>query len=135
MGSVASATRQRVLLVDDDPTLLEVLTTALHLEELDVIPAPDGETALQVAADGAVDLVVCDVGMPDPDGLEVCRRLKSDPRTQDLPVILLTGRDTDEDRSRGQAAGCDAYVTKPFSPLELLELIRQQRAGETGGGA
>jgi len=133
MAPTVSATRQRILLVDDDPTLLEVLTTALHLEELDVIPVPDGDTALRIAADGAVDLVVCDVGMPDPDGLEVCRRLRSDPRTQGLPVILLTGRDTDEDRSRGEAAGCTAYVTKPFSPLELLELIRSQRDGDPTG--
>ena len=134
MASAVSAIRQRVFLVDDDPTLLEVLTTALNLEELDVVPASDGETALRIAADGAVDVVVCDVGMPDPDGLEVCRRLKTDPRTEDLPVILLTGRDTDEDRSRGLAAGCDAYVTKPFSPLELLELIRRERHAGPGGG-
>lgn len=133
--AVAATARQRVLLVDDDPTLLEVLTTALNLEDLDVVPASDGEDALRIAADGGVDLVVCDVGMPDPDGLEVCRRLKADPRTRELPVILLTGRDTDQDRSRGQAAGCDAYVTKPFSPLELLELIRGERVGDPGGGA
>lgn len=135
MASVASDTRQRVLLVDDDPTLLEVLTTALHLEELDVVAVSDGEAALRVAADGAVDLVVCDVGMPDPDGFEVCRRLKSDSRTEGLPVILLTGRDSDEGRSRGKAAGCTAYVTKPFSPLELLELIRRERAGDPTGSA
>ncbi len=133
--AVAATARQRVLLVDDDPTLLEVLTTALNLEDLDVVPASDGEAALRIAADGGVDLVVCDVGMPDPDGLEVCRRLKADPRTRELPVILLTCRDTDQDRSRGQAAGCDAYVTKPFSPLELLELIRGERVGDPGGGA
>lgn len=133
--AVAATTRQRVLLVDDDPTLLEVLTTALNLEDLDVVPVSDGEAALRIAADGGVDLVVCDVSMPDPDGLEVCRRLKADPRTRELPVILLTGRDTDQDRSRGEAAGCDAYVTKPFSPLELLELIRGERVVDPGGGA
>ncbi len=135
MASGDADTRQRVLLVDDDPTLLEVLTTALHLEDLDVIPASDGEAALRIAADGAVDLVVCDVGLPDPDGLEVCRRLRSDPRTAGLPVILLTGRDTDEGRALGAAAGCDAYLTKPFSPLELLELIRGARAGDPTGSA
>lgn len=116
--------RQRILLVDDDPALLEVLTTVLNLEELDVIPAGAGDTALEIVGRERLDVVICDVGMPDPDGLEVCRRLKADPATADLPVILLTARDTDEDRDRGYAAGCDAYLTKPFSPLELLELIR-----------
>lgn len=133
MVSAAADTRQRVLLVDDDPTLLEVLTTVLHLEDLEVIPASGGEAALKIAADGGVDLVICDVGMLDPDGREVCRRLKTDPGTRDLPVILLTGRDTDEDRSRGEDAGCDASITKPFSPLELLELIRGERTGDRGG--
>lgn len=120
--------RQRILLVDDDPTLLEVLTTVLDLEELDVIPASAGDTALEIAGRQTLDMVICDVGMPAPDGLEVCRRLKADPATAHLPVILLTARDTDADRDLGRAAGCDAYVTKPFSPLELLEIIRTRTA-------
>ncbi len=64
--------------------------------------------------------------MPGTDGLEVCRRLKSNPETADLPVILLTARDTPEGRAAGEQAGCDAYVTKPFSPLELLDIMRAQ---------
>lgn len=130
----AATARQRILLVDDDPTLLEVLTTVLNLEDLDVIPAGAGDAALEIVGREHLDVVICDVGMPDPDGLEVCRRLKADPSTADLPVILLTARDTDEDRDRGYAAGCDAYITKPFSPLELLELIRARMPRDTTTG-
>ena len=120
------AVQRRVLLVDDDLLLLEVLTTVLDLEEFDVVSASDGDTALEIAARDEVDLVVCDVRMPGTDGLEVCRRLKGDPETAELPVVLLTARDTPEGRAAGEAAGCDAYVTKPFSPLELLQILRAQ---------
>lgn len=122
--AAAVGLKRRVLLVDDDPLLLEVLTTVLDLEEFAVVAASDGETALDLAADQWIDLVVCDVRMPGIDGLEVCRRLKADAATADVPVILLTGKDTDEARAAGQAAGCDAYVTKPFSALELLDVMR-----------
>ncbi|WP_052664497.1 response regulator [Nitriliruptor alkaliphilus] len=114
----------RVLVVDDDPLILEVLRTILDLEDLDVACASDGDTALQLLADGPVpDVIVCDVMMPGIDGLEVCRRVKQDPRTASVPVILLTARDRAEDRAAGDAAGCDAYVTKPFSPLALIDRI------------
>jgi two-component system, cell cycle response regulator len=117
-----------VLLVDDDPLILEVLRTILDLEEFDVVTAPNGRDAL-AAVDGArPDVVVCDVMMPGIDGLEVCRRLKSDPATVGLPVILLTARDRPEDRRTGEEAGCDAYLTKPFSPLQLIDIIRDVRA-------
>jgi two-component system, cell cycle response regulator len=68
--------------------------------------------------------------MPEVDGLEVCRRLKSDPATVDLPVILLTARDRPEDRQAGEDAGCDAYLTKPFSPLQLIDIIRDVRVNQ-----
>jgi DNA-binding response OmpR family regulator len=118
--------QRRVLLVDDDPLLLDVLTTVLDLEEFEVLAASDGDTALDLATRVRIDLVVCDVRMPGTDGLEVCRRLKTDPSTADVPVILLTGRDTEGSRAAGEAAGCDAYVTKPFSALELLDVMRAQ---------
>ncbi len=126
MSGSTIAKHRRVLLVDDDPLLLDVLTTVLDLEEFDVVAASDGDAALQIAEHEDVDLVVCDVRMPGTDGLEVCRRLKSNPETADLPVILLTARDTPEGRAAGEQAGCDAYVTKPFSPLELLDIMRAQ---------
>jgi CheY-like chemotaxis protein len=118
-----SATR-RILVVDDDPLILEVLRTLLHLRDLEVSCANDGTTALELLADGPLPhVIVCDVMMPGIDGLEVCRRIKGDPRTAQVPVILLTARDRAEDRAAGAAAGCDDYVTKPFSPLALTDLI------------
>jgi two-component system, cell cycle response regulator len=119
-----------VLLVDDDPLILEVLSTILDLEEFDVVTASNGRKALAAVDASRPDVVVCDVMMPEVDGLEVCRRLKSDPATVDLPVILLTARDRPEDRQAGEEAGCDAYLTKPFSPLQLIDIIRDVRVNQ-----
>lgn len=117
-------TSSRVLVVDDDPLIREVLQTILNLRELEVTTASDGAEALALLAEDPLpDVVVCDVMMPGIDGLEVCRRIKGDPRTTSVPVILLTARDRAEDRAAGEAAGCDDYVTKPFSPLGLIERI------------
>ncbi|MEX1178685.1 MAG: response regulator [Nitriliruptor sp.] len=119
------AHRRRVLVVDDDPLILQVLRTILDLEELEVTCLEDGDSALRSLADPPFpDVVVCDVMMPGTDGLEVCRRIKADPRTAAVPVILLTARDRAEDRQAGIDAGCDDYVTKPFSPLGLIDRIR-----------
>jgi CheY-like chemotaxis protein len=119
---------RNVLLVDDDPLILEILRTILDLEEFEVTTASDGRAAIAAVDHARPDVVVCDVTMPDVDGLEVCRQLKSAPQTADVPVILLTARDRPEDRQAGQDAGCDAYLTKPFSPLQLIDVIRDVRA-------
>jgi CheY-like chemotaxis protein len=121
-----------ILLVDDDQTLLEVLATLLDLEEFRVTTAGDGASALDAVDRQRPDVVVCDVAMPGLDGLEVCRRLKAAPQTASVPVILLTARGGPRDREEGLAAGCDAYLTKPFSPLELIALIRS--VGTTSAG-
>jgi CheY-like chemotaxis protein len=122
---------RHVLVVDDDPLILEVLRTVLDLEEFRVTTAEDGEAGLRALAEDRPDVVVCDVMMPGLDGLEVCRRIKADPATADLPVVLLTARDRAEDRRAGDEAGCDAYLTKPFSPLYLIEIITQVRAARS----
>jgi two-component system, cell cycle response regulator len=116
-----------VLLVDDDPLILEVLRTILDLEEFEVTTAADGHAAIAAVDRSAPDVVVCDVMMPGIDGFEVCRRLRSSPATRDLPVVLLTARDRPEDRRAGEEAGCDAYLTKPFSALQLIDVIRVVR--------
>jgi CheY-like chemotaxis protein len=128
----------RVLVVDDDPLIRDVLRTILDLEGVAVTTAADGGEALGVlAGDPLPDVLVLDVMMPGIDGLEVCRRVKADPRTARVPVILLTARDLGTDRTAGEDAGCDAYVTKPFSPLALIDRITEiadarDRAGPAG---
>jgi two-component system, cell cycle response regulator len=121
---------RRVLVIDDDRLILEVLETVLDLEEFDVVTADDGESGLDRLREHRPDVVVCDVMMPGLDGLEVCRRIKTDPETVDVPVVLLTARDRPEDRAAGEAAGCDAYVIKPFSPLHLIDVIGDVQASE-----
>jgi CheY-like chemotaxis protein len=130
---VGEPSRRQVLLVDDDPLIVEVLSTILDLEHFSVRTAQDGQSALSALAEERPDVLVCDVMMPGLDGFEVCRRVKSDASTADLPVILLTARDREQDRVAGQAAGCDAYITKPFSPLGLIEVIEQVRVGTSSG--
>lgn len=127
--------QRHVLVVDDDPLILEVLETVLDLEEFRVTTATDGNAALRRLVEERPDVVVCDVMMPDVDGLEVCRRIKADPATATLPVVLLTARDRPEDRAAGEEAGCDAYLTKPFSPLYLIEVIGEVRAATPSAGS
>lgn len=116
--------KRRVLVVDDDALTLEILRTILDLEDFAVRTAGDGEAALAAVAEEQPDVLVLDVMMPGLTGFEVASRLRSDPDTGDLPIILLTARDGDDDRRLGLECGADAYLTKPFSPLKLIETIR-----------
>ena len=106
----------RVLVVDDDPTVREVVVSYLRAADHEVVEAADGETALQPQAEAPHDLVVLDLMLPGIDGLEVCRRLRADGET---PVIMLTALGEETDRVLGLEMGADDYVTKPFSPREL----------------
>ncbi|MFG2292355.1 response regulator transcription factor [Streptomyces sp. NPDC048603] len=107
----------RVLVVDDDPTVAEVVTGYLHRAGHTVDRAADGPAALEAAARNAPDLVVLDLMLPGIDGLEVCRRLRAE---RLVPVIMLTARGDEDDRIAGLELGADDYVTKPFSPRELV---------------
>lgn len=115
--------KQTVLVVDDDPLILRVVATVLDLEEFEVVTAVSAEEALGALADSSPDLVVSDVMMPGMDGFELCERIRRDPDHAKVPIILLTARDADDDRRRGAEVGGDAYLTKPFSPLELIDEI------------
>jgi DNA-binding response OmpR family regulator len=117
--------QRRVLVVDDDELTLEILDTILDLEDFQVQTVRNGAGALAAIADAPPDVVVLDVMMPDIDGLEVCRRIRADVGSRDIPIVLLTARDQAVDRREGLAAGADAYVTKPFSPLKLIETITE----------
>jgi two-component system, OmpR family, response regulator len=111
----------RILIVDDDPQIRAVLEIALERAGYDVIAARDGAAGLRRALRDAPDLVVLDVGLPEMDGLEVCRRLRA---KSEVPVLFLTARDDEIDRVLGLEMGADDYVTKPFSPRELVARIK-----------
>jgi len=116
---------RRVLVVDDELYIRNILDFSLGSEGFEVVTAADGEEALKKALDLVPDLIVLDVMMPKIDGFEVCRAVKAKGETKHIPVILLTARDSDKDRDKGQEVKCDAYITKPFSPNKLAETIHE----------
>jgi DNA-binding response OmpR family regulator len=108
----------RVLVVDDDPTVREVVVSYLKAAQHEVLEAADGESVVSTVHDERVDLVVLDLMLPGIDGLEVCERLRAS--DGDVPVIMLTALGSETDRVVGLQRGADDYVTKPFSPRELV---------------
>jgi len=111
----------RVLVVDDEPALVDAVGYALRSEGFDVETAADGEQALQALRADEVELVVLDIMLPRLSGIEVCRRMRE---ASDVPIILLSARDAEVDRVLGLESGADDYVTKPFSMAELLSRVR-----------
>jgi two-component system OmpR family response regulator len=111
----------RILVVDDDPHIREVICFALHKDGFTTQEAEDGEQALARFREGGVDLVVLDILMPELDGMEVCRILR---RISAVPILFLSSRDDEVDRIIGLELGGDDYVTKPFSPRELVARVR-----------
>lgn len=115
----------KVLIADDEANIRNILDFTLHAEGFTVIGARNGNEAFTLALSEQPDIVILDVMMPDTDGIEACRRLKSDQRTAGVPVILLTARSSRDDRRRGREAGADAYITKPFSPTRVVATLRE----------
>ena len=113
-----------ILLVEDEVPLVTMLTYNLEKAGFDVRSALDGEEAMLMLAERIPDLVVLDWMIPKMSGLEVCRQIRRGKATQRLPVIMLTARSEEDDRLRGLETGADDYVTKPFSPQELIARIR-----------
>jgi two-component system OmpR family response regulator len=110
-----------ILVVDDDPHIRDVLCFALEKAGLKTTSARDGIEALQAFGEGRQDLVVLDIGMPEMDGLEVCRQLR---KASEVPILFLSARDEEIDRVLGLEIGGDDYVTKPFSPRELVARVK-----------
>jgi len=110
-----------VLVVDDEPQIAEIARDYLRLASFDVIVAGDGVRALEAARGRRPDLIVLDLGLPGLDGIEVARTLRKE---SDIPIIMLTARVAEDDRLRGLEIGADDYVTKPFSPRELVARVR-----------
>jgi two-component system, OmpR family, response regulator len=111
----------KILIVDDDPQIRDVLTIALERAGYTVIAANNGQAALMRAQRDTPDLIVLDIGLPELDGLEVCRRIRN---TSQMPILFLTAHDDEIDRILGLELGADDYVTKPFSPRELVARIK-----------
>lgn len=117
----ATEARRRVLIVDDEASVREVLGHYLGVEGFDVLPAADGVTALQLFASTPPDLVILDLMLPGMDGIEVCRRMRA---TSAVPVVMLTARSEEAEKLAGFRAGTDDYVTKPFSPREVVMRVQ-----------
>ena len=116
--------RAKMLLVEDDAALAELLVYHFKREDFEVAHTPDGEEALLLAKEATPDIVLLDWMVEGLSGIEVCRRLRRMPETANIPIIMLTARGEEEDRVRGLETGADDYVTKPFSPRELVARVK-----------
>ena len=116
--------RRRVLVVDDDPVIVTFLATLLELEGIDSTVATSAAAALEKLEHTVPNLVLLDIAMPDRDGLDLCRTLKRDPRTRDVPVFVVSARPGKDVVERALAAGAEEFIRKPFENQELIARIR-----------
>lgn len=114
---------KRILVVDDDPLILDLIRFNLEAEGYNVITASDGFDALERARKEFPDMLVLDLMLPKMDGYKVCRILKFDEKYKNIPILMLTARAQESDKEMGLETGADAYMTKPFEPDELLEKV------------
>ena len=118
-----------ILITDDEPHVVELVRVTLEDERVRVIEASDGATALALADRLEPELIFLDVNLPDLSGIEVCRRLRRQPRLAGSSIVMLTAAAQEKDISRGLAAGATQYLTKPFSPVRLLSLVEELLPG------
>jgi two-component system phosphate regulon response regulator PhoB len=135
MATVLQEMKQRILAVDDEPDALELIEFNLKQAGFDVFTADSGKAAIAKARQVTPNLVLLDLMLPEIDGLEICKALRRDPATSNVPIIMLTARTAEVDRVLGLELGADDYVTKPFSPRELILRIKNLlRRGKQEGG-
>jgi CheY-like chemotaxis protein len=115
----------RVLVVEDDDVIRQLITVNLELEGFEVIPATDGLDALDKVVDAKPDVVTLDVMMPRLDGWGTAEQIRANPATAHVKIVLLSARAQETDLQRGERIGVDAYLTKPFDPDELIEVVRR----------
>jgi DNA-binding response OmpR family regulator len=113
----------KVLLVDDEDALRLLVSTTLANQNFEILEAARGDVALKVIWEQHPRLVLLDIRLPDMSGLDICRRIKTDPLVSDIKVVMLTGVADDEERRAAMDAGAERYLTKPFSPLNLMETV------------
>ncbi|MEE8315326.1 MAG: response regulator, partial [Syntrophobacteria bacterium] len=121
VGSQAES--ERILLVDDNPTNLQVLFQTLEGRGYNLLVAKDGETALTIVKKALPELILLDIMMPGIDGYEVCRRLKNDPTTKEIPIIFLSALGETKDKVRGLDLGAVDYISKPFQAEEVIARV------------
>jgi DNA-binding response OmpR family regulator len=131
----------RALVVDDSAPVRELVVVNLELEGFEVRTAEDGQEGVDAALAWRPDVITMDVMMPRLDGFDALHRLRAEPATVDIPVVMVTGRAQRSDRIRGEALGADAYLSKPFEPAELVAVVgdlarngRARSAGHEGEG-
>src|SRR5437667_7324553 len=128
--------KPKILVVDDEPDAVEMIEFNLKANGYDVISAAGGEEALRKARALLPKLILLDVMLPEVDGMEVCKILRRDPQTSGIPIVMLTAKAAEIDRVLGLELGADDYVTKPFSPRELLlrvkKLLQRSAGGDSG---
>ncbi|MBI4728953.1 MAG: response regulator [Acidobacteria bacterium] len=129
-GGEKAVAGEKVLVVDDDRVILQLLEVNLEMEGYDVRTAANGEQALSDVKVFRPDIVILDIMMPRMDGMEVCRRIQADPASADVPVVFLSAKAQDLDVRRGYELGVAAYLTKPFDPQELIDTVERVLAGE-----
>ena len=123
---------KRVLICDDDPVILRLIQVNLELEGYEVLLAHDGEKAIEVAQAGRPDLIILDIMMPRLDGYQTCERLKADDSTKEIPVVFLSAKAQQSDIEKGRTFGVSEYVTKPFDPNDLVDVVERVLAEPTG---
>lgn len=124
---------KRVLLAEDEPNIVESLTFLLDRAGFEVTVKTDGRQALNAALDAVPDVLILDVMLPELDGYEVLRQLRSDQRTNKLPVVMLTAKGQREDRDTALACGADLFMTKPFANSEIVAAVKQLVDGPSNG--
>ena len=118
-------TEKRILVADDDPVILRLIQVNLELEDYQVLTANNGEEAVAIATSEIPDLVILDIMMPRLDGYQTCERLKAEDATKDIPVVFLSAKAQQADIEKGKSYGVEEYLTKPFDPTELLEVVER----------
>ncbi|MBI5418104.1 response regulator [Candidatus Poribacteria bacterium] len=133
--------KDKVLVVDDDPDIRELLSQSLSSELFDVLLSENGEEALNMVDQDKPDLIILDIMMPGIDGLEVCRRLKENPQTNTIPVLMLTAKSGVGDKIEGFVTGAEEYIAKPFDPMNvearvatILRRVKREKAKLQAGG-
>jgi len=117
--------KKKILIVEDEESLLKLESILLTSKGYDVRGVPNGRLALEAIAEEKPDLILLDIMLPEIDGFEVCRRVKEDPETRNIPVVMLTAKKTREDMAKGEKVGADWYITKPFKSAMVIETIQR----------